>query len=288
MDPLHLRPPSPFIVGAQRSGTTLLRLMLDAHPLLCIPSETHFLPLVLKLRGSEPYLRNSFRNAVVTFPRWHDFGISKADFVRALEDIPEFSVPEGIRAFYLTYARHCQKERWGDKTPAYATHLAEIQSALPEAYFVHLIRDGRDVAVSNREAWWSYGILDCARLWVNTVRETRRQAQACAQAMEVRYEDLVTDPKRILTKVCDFIDLPYDTEMESYHRRSRSRLSEIGDLVGNGGRIIATRFQRSDIHRLTERPADASRIGRWRREMSQAEVKGFEGIAGDLLRELGY
>jgi hypothetical protein len=88
-------------------------------------------------------------------------------------------------------------------------------------------------------------------------------------------------------QICEFIDLPYDTEMEAYHLRARSRLGELGDLVGKGG-IVATKSQRLDIHRLTERPPDISRVGRWRLEMSRSEVVEFERIAGDLLRELGY
>jgi len=125
----------PFIVGVPRSGTTLLRLMLDAHPELCIPSETHFLPGLLKLGGETASACEPFFRAVTEFETWDDFNLSVDEFARVLKTIDPFVISEGVRAFYRLYAARFGKKRWGDKTPPYSLFLREVESILPEAPF---------------------------------------------------------------------------------------------------------------------------------------------------------
>ena len=149
--------PLPFIVGSPRSGTTLLRLMLDAHPLLTIPPETHFLPAVLELTGAGEALRQAFLRCIVDGPRWNDFHLSEETFERRLQAIEPFDLTHGLHAFYRMYGERQQKPRWGDKTPGYVLHLRRIAGVLPTARFIHLIRDGRDVAASLRKLWWGPG-----------------------------------------------------------------------------------------------------------------------------------
>jgi hypothetical protein len=264
--------------------------MLDAHPDLSIPPETHFLPLLFRLSVDGPDLREAFVQRVIHSRRWRDFGIPESLFRCRVAEPRRFTVPGGIRAFYESYAELKGKKRWGDKTPAYATYIAEIGRYLPEAHFIHLIRDGRDVAVSNRDTWWgvSTDLLDWAHVWVKTVQETRRQSQACSYYLEVRYEELVNNTTAVLDKVCRFLDLPYREEMESYHRTAQQRMDELQELLDRAGNVAATRRERIEIHHLTEAPPDATRIGRWRRELSSAEIREFACVAGPLLRELGY
>src|ERR1700749_1142202 len=113
--------PMPFIVGSPRSGTTLLRFMLDAHPELAIPPETGFLTLGPKLKGRGDKLRERFFQEVVNYPKsspnWPDFEIPEGTFRAALAEINPFTVSDGYRAFYRLYAARFGKARWGDKTP---------------------------------------------------------------------------------------------------------------------------------------------------------------------------
>ena len=152
-------PPMPIIVGAPRSGTTLLRFMIDAHPQVAIPTETGFLTEAPHLAGSGDELRARFVEMITAFPlrapAWPEFGLSRETFQREIQLIEPFSVAEGYRAFYRLYAARFNKRRWGDKTPVYSLHLNAIEAVLPEAHFVHLIRDGRDVALSWRQTWFS-------------------------------------------------------------------------------------------------------------------------------------
>ncbi len=119
---LELGDPAPFVVGMGRSGTTLLRLILDSHSVLAVPPETDF-PEALTC-GSEI----SDDAALRAFRRhrdWRSFGIDSASLHAALKARPSPSAGEALRCFYRTYASRFGKSRWGDKTPAYVTRFAE-------------------------------------------------------------------------------------------------------------------------------------------------------------------
>jgi hypothetical protein len=186
----------PIIVGSPRSGTTLLRFMLDSHSELAIPPETGFLTLGPKLRGRGDKLRERFFRAVVnypeTLPSWPDFEVPEEKFRAALAEIDPFSVAEGFRVFYRLYAARHGKPRWGDKTPIYCLSLEEIRGVLPEAHFIHIIRDGRDAALSLRDMWFSPGreIETRAAYWRECVLAARRGGLGRRDYLEVRYEDL--------------------------------------------------------------------------------------------------
>jgi hypothetical protein len=293
-DLLHraaVRPrPVPFIVGVARSGTTLLRLMLDAHPELAIPAETGFIPAVAGLSGAADALREAVFQALTTAPTWEDLALSRETFRAALAEVEPFTVADGVRCFYRCYARLHGKARWGDKTPLHGLHLQTIQGLLPEARILHIIRDGRDVALSLRGLWFSPGdsAEALARHWRERIEATRAQAAGCRHYLEVRYEDLVRDPRGVLRGICRFLELPFCRAMEGYHRGARARLDEVRTRYRSDGTVLIAKEERLHLHRLTQRRPDAGRIGKWRSEMSTADVEVFERIAGGLLRELGY
>lgn len=286
--------PMPVIVGAPRSGTTLLRLMLDAHPELAIPPETGFLVLGKDLSdmGSDPV--KAFVDAVTTFPTdapvWADFQISAAEFHAELQELKPFSVAEGFRVFYRLYAARFGKCRWGDKTPMYGRHLGTIEELLPEARFIHLIRDGRDVAVSLREQWFSPGrdMEVQASFWRDHVLEARRQGIASRHYVEIRLEDLVHDTETVLRQICSFCELPWDAAMLRHHNRAQARLKEHVARVRTDGRTIVSHEDRLRQQAMSQKPPDPTRIGIWKERLSTLECRQFEAVAGDLLKELGY
>lgn len=277
----------PFVVGVARSGTTLLRLMLDAHPELAIPHETHFIPAVLR----EPQAgREDFFRKLTEFPTWEDLKTPAERFRQELLRLEPFDVRDGLRAFYRLYAGLRGKSRWGDKSPPYLRHIAAIHEGLPEARFIHILRDGRDVAVSLRPLWFSPGesMEALATHWVEQIREARRQGQGTAFYLEVRYEDLLARPVRELHRICRFLDLPYDDRMMAYHETAHLRLDEVETRRDAEGRILITKEERKHLHRFTSLPPQSSRIGRWRTELTPESVAAYEAVAGDLLEELGY
>lgn len=284
-------PPAPFIVGVARSGTTLLRLMLDAHPEVAIPPETHFLHQALELEAaSEDGLREGFAAVVTGSFTWGDFGLDPAAFRRALAAVRPFTLGAGVRCFYRAYAARHGKARWGDKTPTYTTLVTALLRHLPEARVLHLLRDGRAVAASRRPMAFGPGpsVRAQARDWAEKVRAARAAGAGSGRYLEVRYECLVTEPEATLREVCRFLDLPYDTRMLAYHRRAQERLAEFRDWRSPEGEVLSRREERMALHGNTARPPDPSRIEAWRESLSGEERAAFEAEAWDLLAELGY
>lgn len=283
-------PPAPFVVGVTRSGTTLLRLMLDAHPQLAVPPETHFALDVIAAFKLGPVSPEGFVEIVTTHRRWPDFGLDAEVLLARVMEVEPLAAGPALRAFYRYYADEAGKPRWGDKTPGYLRKMAKIEKALPEARFVHLIRDGRDVAVSITGLHFGpRSVPEAAHRWAKRIRVAREQGARVGHYIELRYEDLISDPERSLRRICDFVELDWDSAMLDYHDRAADRLQEITrDLPrSHEGEVIPAQ-QRVSIHALASEPPQADRVGRWRTEMSASDQAAFVESAGDLLAELGY
>ena len=286
--------PMPVIVGAPRSGTTLLRLMLDAHPELAIPPETGFLPSLCDLAGEGDALRTTFIETITRYPPespgWHDFDISREALTRALAAVEPFTIADGVRAFYRLYAARFGKSRWGEKTPSYCLHLDQISRLLPEARFIHLIRDGRDVALSLRNVWFSPGneIATLAEYWSTHVRAAMTSGARIAGYREVRYEELVRRPQSVLEELCEFLELPYADAMLQFHERAPQRLAEHKDRVWLDGSFRVSHEERLKQQRRTLQPLSTERVHSWRGAMSGDDILRFTEIAGALLDKLGY
>ena len=287
--------PMPFIVGVGRSGTTLLRLMLDAHPQIAIPPETHFVPPLLesfeRLRVGPERAMQVVRDSPNS--GWEDLGLPEAEIVASLRELRPFNSPDAVRIFYRAYAAGHGKPRYGDKTPRYVTRMKRIAGALPEARFIHVIRDGRDVLLSlNRRLVElrdsePVPVERFARRWRRRVKNAHR-AELGDRYMELRYEDLVTDTEPALRRVCELIDLEFDPVMLGYHEHAAERLEEMNRDRAREGRRIVSGAERMTAHARTAAPPSAERVYAWKREMSAADRRAFDAVAGDLLAELGY
>ena len=281
--------PAPFIVGVGRSGTTLLRLMLDAHPELAIPGETHFLAEFVALDSNE-LTRDRFFRTVTEAQTWPNLALDKAALREALDKVEPFSASEATRVFYRLYARLFGKERWGDKTPTYRGLMVSIQGLLPEARFIHLVRDGRDAALSYRGLWFGPGddIEAQARFWVDQVSLARAQALELQHYLEIKYEMLIGDPETTLRSICSYLQLSYHPRMLDYYKLAPARLAEFKRPFGPSGKTLPDIKRFLAIHDFTRLPPDPGRIGRWRTEMPEEQQRSYEAIGGRLLRELGY
>jgi hypothetical protein len=267
-----------FIVGNDRSGTTMLRLILDRGPDAAIPPESMFLTDFGEAfergepRGAEAAAR--FMDEVWSHPK-----------VRLWElPGPPPAVPPGlappdayrfvVEAPYRAYAAKYGKARWGDKTPHYVHHVDHLLGLWPRARFVVLVRDGRDVAISLRKmpfgpnnAWAA------APWWARGIRAGEQAQSAHPDAvLTVRYEDLVQRPSDVVPRVCEFLELRYSPDMLALEAADRSRI---------------VRDQKSWFPTLFDgiNPAAA---GRWRREMSPRDQRIFAARAGAELARLGY
>jgi hypothetical protein len=278
-------PPAPFIVGCGRSGTTLLRMMLDSHPLVAIPPETDFLP---ELFGADLRTPAAFMDRLRAHWRLADLHIETAVLAERVARLQPFDVADAVRALYALYAEKFGKPRFGDKTPFYSGHLETIAGNLPEARFLHMIRDGRDVAASMIPLW--FGPDNGAEMghhWRSTIEEIRSHPDL--PVLEVRYEALVTDTEATMGRVLDFCELPWDDAVLRFHERAQGRVSEVTtDAMSPDGRLLAPVHRRHEIHRLLAERPKAERIGAWMNELSADDLDGFLEVAGDLMAELGY
>lgn len=267
--------------------------MLDSHPHLAIPPETGFLAAIRRFGLGLDTRKRLFR-LLTGFPpdtpNWKDFGVDAELFRAELEKIEPFNLSEGIRAFYRIYAANHGKSRFGDKTPTYCCHIRRIENLLPEACWIHIIRDGRDVALSLRETWFapSQDIKELAAYWRKMVIGARRAGQHSSSYMEVRYEDLIHDAQPVLQRICSRTQLDFDPAMLRYWEHAPERLKEHQQRQRANGEVVVSREQRLHQQRLTMHPPQPDRIAVWRREMTVAEQADFRRSAGDLLEELGY
>ena len=288
--------PAPFVVGVARSGTTLLRLMLDAHPEMAIPPETHFIPKLAKALGEEALDTTAERRRcafelITEHRRWPDFGLDAAELERRFEQIDPFTSTEAMRAFYGLYAEQQGKPRWGDKSPSYVRRMRRVAAVLPEATFIHLIRDGRDVALSQLEVHHGADeVGEAAEDWVAGIEKARKGARHLNEDayLEARYEDLVAEPEPVLRRICNHVDVEFDPAMLDYHRSADDRLSETVREFSRGEGPAITAEQRAAQHANVSKPPQTDRAGRWRNDMSPEQVTAFEAVAGDLLADLGY
>ena len=286
------RPPVPFIVGVGRSGTTMLRLMLDAHPDLAIPPETHFVPDLIDAiaAGATPEQAAATMTAV---RQWGDLHTDPADVVARWERLDRFEPGPALRAFYAIYAERRGKPRYGEKTPAYVRNMIKIEGAMPEARFIHVIRDGRDVALSR----WKRTLGDkdpapaslVAETWARRVRRARRHGRKVSHYLELRYEDLVTDTEPNLRQIAEFLELPWNPGMLTYYEHAAERMAEMArDLPATDGKPTRPGEERMQAHAMTQQPPDPGAMYRWKEKMSPADVAAFDAAAGELLADLGY
>jgi Sulfotransferase family len=288
--------PVPFIVGSPRSGTTLLRLMLDSHPAIAIPPETGFLRDIAKAGRrradagvGSPASPAEILRRFTRAERWADFKLDPIALEERVATLRPFNVSEACRAFYRLYAARFGKSRYGDKTPGYVFVMEDIQALLPEAHFIHLIRDGRDAALSLRHHWFSAGpdMTVQAEHWARHVQAGRASASKVNHYLEVRFEDLVVGPQDTLRRLCDFLKIGFDPGMLRYHERAASRLQEHEGRTLPDGRIL-TKAQRFAQQHRTTMPLQRELAGGWREKMTAPEIAAFEAVAGGLLHELGY
>ena len=267
--------PPLLVLGVRRSGTTLLRVMLERHSQLAVPDESYFIPqLAARHRGRLDVA--AFCDDLSRIGTVADWQVPLDHLRQALPADARLS--DGLRAVYQAYAEARGKRRWGDKTPMYMQYLPLLERLFPDALYVQIVRDGRDAASSFlampagivTEGWAhprSASAFACQ--WRTEVAAARWLARRVGgkRYRELRYEELAADPAAAMREVCEFAGLEFEPAMLEYQGRV--------DLSGKPHQASL------------ERPPTPG-IRDWRTDMEEGDVAAFESIAGDALAAFGY
>lgn len=280
--------PFVFIVGCPRSGTTLLRRMVDAHPRVAIIPEIGWLARSYERRDGVDSAGNVEPSLVAdlfsrgSMGRYSSLPVPLEELERRISDDAGLSYRDLVTLLFDRYGEHRGKPLVGNKTVDHALSLGTLHELFPEARMVHLIRDGRDVAMSaidwrragklaDRFSTWRAEPIGTALCWWEWHVEMARQdglPLGPDRYVEMRYEALVGDPRVELTRLCAFLGIEYSESMVHFHE----------------GHLDSREVPDAKHRWLPATPG----LRDWRRQMAPDAVETAEAVAGDLLTELGY
>lgn len=271
-----------FVVGAPRSGTTLFQYMLRSHPNISLPTgESHFfIPLLRRERtfGDLSKQENIRKVLEAMYKQSADF--LDTDIHGINFDIDRLStefyqekrntVGAIISGLFEKNAQGEGKQRWGDKTPYYVLHMNMLLKTFPGAQFIHLIRDGRDCALSMFERKHDFGVYNvffAAKYWEIYVELGRKIGRELGDNVyhEIRYEDLLENPEHVMRKVCAFLGEPYHDALVNFKKS------------GEAGKTP-----------LLQKPIQNSNKAKWRKKMTPRQIALFEGAVGPTLKACNY
>jgi Sulfotransferase family len=261
-----------FIVGAARSGTTLLKNLLNRHPRISICGETHFHRYIYQRRRafgdlSNPTNRKRAVDEYVAFRRlW--FVTDRAVLREKL--LTEATSYRAMFTCFVKYFADSQgKERWGEKTPQHTLFSQTLCDWYPHGIILHIIRDPRDVVASlQRMPWAAQSVVQNARRWLKGNLAAHRCSHR-PQYVPVRYETLVTQPEQELARICDRLGEDYVPSMLEPEVGGASL--EPGEWMLRARQAITT-----------------SQMGEWREALTEEEVSQIEWVIGSHMETFGY
>ena len=246
-------------------------MTMNAHPEVAVPPESRFITELHEGRAevdTEDFLQRLAQHK--RFEAWE----LAIDAVREqLAGRERVAYAEAISAAYRAYAEAHGKKRWGDKTPRYVENIRELAELFPEARFIHLIRDGRDVALSYADVpFGPKNVAKAAELWANRVAQGLRAGRDLERGryIEIMYSDLVEDNEGEVKDICAFLGLQFDPVMLDPERTKQGALA------------------RADKFNPNVKEQAIRRVRSWKSDMPPEHVEIFEAIAGDVLSELGF
>lgn len=272
-----------FVVGAPRSGTTLLQRMLRSHPRISSPTgESHFfIPLlrdearygdlrrIENIRALLEYMHGRWAEFLDT--DFHGVRFSVDAMAEAIHARGVSRMSEILDALFRINAEGEGKARWLDKTPYYIHHIPTLLASYPDAQFVHIIRDGRDAVLSMLERAADIRVFNIeagARLWGHYVETGRKAGKRVApdQYLELRYEDILANPVDPVRRLCEFLNEDFSEKVIDFSRSTDPTTKTP----------------------LLRQALQQSNRDKWRTSMSRRQIRTFESVAGNTLRACGY
>ena len=282
-----------FILSNPRSGSSLLRIICDSNQNLCVPPECGFLEWWYdKYRDwnsndiNNGERINSFCEDLASSKKFETWGFDMLKLKSNILENKPTTYAQLVGLVYVTYAEIKNKSnvKWGDKNNYYITKLSLLYKLYPNAKYIHLIRDGRDVATSymelkNIKSDSKYfpqlptEINEIATEWLlnNNIIYTHCSALDKDQYLLLKYEDVLRDTENVCKKVCDFLGVEYDSNMLVYY-------------LGASKEPKAT----IDWKVKTSQKPDTLNINKYEKLLSHQQINAFNNIAGSMLDKYGY
>ena len=270
-----------FIIGSGRSGNTLLRSILSGNSDISIPPESYRIPFAIKKfhifnnRDWEdivPQVLKEFEDC----KEFYTWEIDITDAQKRLENIADSkrTLSNIFDELFCTYTeKHSPGSKiWGDKTPMNTLYLDWVGTVFPRSKFIHIIRDGRDVASSYLKMERYDTILEAANRWINSIESAQSFGSKIKENyIEIRYEELVTKPEEVIKYTCDFLDIDYDSKMLDHTKQ----VKKLGDTD-------------KEHHSNLSKPISSDSVGKWRNNLSESDQESITKLLHKHLQRLGY
>ena len=270
-----------FIIGSGRSGNTLLRSILSGNSDISIPPESYRIPFAIKKfhifnnRDWEDIVSQVLKE-FEDCKEFYTWEIDITDAQKRLENIADSkrTLSNIFDELFCTYTeKHSPGSKiWGDKTPMNTLYLDWIGTVFPRYKFIHIIRDGRDVASSYLKMERYDTILEAANRWINSIESAQSFGSKIKENyMEIRYEELVTKPEEVIKDTCDFLDIDYDSKMLDHTKQ----VKKLGDTD-------------KEHHSNLSKPISSDSVGKWRNNLSESDQESITKLLHKHLQRLGY
>lgn len=266
-----------FIFGSARSGTSLLSRIIDSHPNISVPFESHlydtFIPW-LKYYGDLGLANNREQlvDDILSTECMRDWS-PRPSRERILAEIHTFDFGGVVDGLLRSWSLDQGKQRWGEKTPWHAYFWREIINDFPRCKIIHIVRDGRDSSLSWKNARFGpkhYYFL--AKKWVQFLQAIDELKAEIGQdsIFEIRYEDLLLNPEEKSREICSFIGEEFSSDMLNFYANSNPYPTD-----------------KANLKNLTK-PIISSNSNKWKAQMSARDLRVFEAVAGEYLEQYGY
>ncbi|MGH2701352.1 MAG: sulfotransferase family protein [Actinomycetota bacterium] len=246
-------------------------MMLNAHPQVAVPPESRF--VVELFDGSDVVRVDDLLRRLEAHKRWRTWDLPIESVAAEFDGVERAPYAEVLETCYQAFARTRNKSFYGDKTPRYVEHIDLLHRLWPRARFVHLVRDGREIALSYADVpFGPKTVAKAARLWDRRVGRGMAAGRTLpeGQYLEVRYERLLEDPEECSRGLTSFLGIPFAPGMLEFNRLAKEEVLERANLYNP---------------HVTERIA---RTRSWAEQMPASQVEIFEAVAGETLSALGY
>ncbi len=286
-----------FVIGNPRSGTSLLRLMLNSHPQICIPPECGFIEWWhekysgwKKSNASNRKKVDEYVNDVLSSKKMETWYIKKEELKNNILFYKPENYADLCAIVCLTFAQLKNKpglKRWGDKNNYYIQKIDTLRTIFKDSQFILIIRDGRDVACSYRNIQkletasvykpkLPYKIDEIAFEWLTNNQHVLAffEILPSRQKYILKYEKLITDAESELKKICSFLEINFNKEMLDYFLHNKKNREEPLELL--------------DWKKKTLEEPDEKNAGKYKKELTAEEIKMFDSIAAPLLRQFEY